>query len=205
MKLLHGGLSPFVRKVMILAHEKNIVRELELEASPVNPLQPMESVIKVNPLGKIPALVLNNGSAIYGSTLICEYLDENYPVPKFFPRGDDRWTALRLNNLADGILEAGNLVRIESLRPDGLKWQQWEEVQVLKVRNALDALENEARNLKIDNPSIGEVATACALGWLEVRLEQIAWQDNRPNLVQWYKKISERPSLEATAPKVPNR
>lgn len=88
MKLLHGGLSPFVRKVMIVAREKGLVDKLELVPAPVNPLQPLELAIAVNPLGKIPALTLANGTVLYGSTVVAEYLDALDNQPRFFPRGE---------------------------------------------------------------------------------------------------------------------
>ena len=203
MKLLHGGLSPFVRKVMVVAHEKGVADALERVPSPVNPLEPMESVIAVNPLGKIPALVLDQGDVLYGSTLICEYLDDTFPEPRMVPVGPARWEALRRCNLADGVLEAGNLIRIESLRPEGTQWEKWEEVQTLKVANALDALEQEASGLSSDAPQIGDVAIGCALGWLDVRLQHIAWRKDRPSLESWYQRMADRPSMVSTAPNMP--
>ena len=203
MELLHGGLSPFVRKVMVVAHEKGMADKFNLKPSPVNPLEPMESVIAVNPLGKIPALVLDDGNALYGATLICEYLDEQYPEPKMFPDGSARWTALRRNNLADGILEAGSLVRTETIRPEEKRWDKWEIVQMFKVTNALEALEKEANDLSVNVPRIGEVAIGCALGWLDVRLPAAEWRKGRPSLMRWFDNFANRSSMQLTAPKLP--
>lgn len=204
MKLLHGGLSPFVRKVMIVAHEKGLVDKLELIPAPVNPLQPLELAIAVNPLGKIPALTLDDGTVLYGSTVVAEYLDALDGAPRFFPAGSVKWAALRRNAQGDGILEAGQLVRIEGLRPEDKQWADWKKVQLLKVTNALNAAEKDASELATDNLTIGEVALICALGWLDVRLPDAAgWREGRPALAAWFDKVSAIASVAATAPKVP--
>lgn len=204
MKLLHGGLSPFVRKVMIIAHEKGLIDKLELVPAPVNPLQPLDLAIAVNPLGKIPALTLDDGTVLYGSTVVAEYLDSLDGAPRFFPQGTDKWAALRRNSLGDGILEAGQLARIEGLRPEDKQWADWKKVQLLKVTNGLDAAEREAGQLSTGQLTIGEVALICALGWFDVRLPDAAgWRDGRPALAKWFETVSEKASVCATAPKVP--
>lgn len=203
MKLLHGGLSPFVRKVMIVAHEKDLIEEIALDPSPVNPLEPLPSVIAVNPLGKIPALVTQDGQHLYGSTVIAEYLDSLSGPSDIFPSGLDRWDALRKSVLADGLLDAGNLIRIEGLRPEGAGWDKWLAAQNTKVSNALDAFESEAASLPVSRPTIGEISLVCALGWFDVRLQQIGWRDGRPNLAQWFDEMSNRESVIQTAPKLP--
>lgn len=204
MKLLHGGLSPFVRKVMVIAHEKGLVDKLELVPAPVNPLQPLDLAIAVNPLGKIPALTLDDGTVLYGATVVAEYLDSLDGAPRFFPQGADKWAALRRNSLGDGILEAGQLARIEGLRPEDKQWADWKKVQLLKVTNGLDAAEREAGQLSTGQLTIGEVALICALGWFDVRLPDAAgWRDGRPALAKWFETVSEKASVSATAPKVP--
>ena len=203
MKLLYGGLSPFVRKVMIVAHEKGVAERLERVPAPVNPLQPLDLAIAVNPLGKIPALTLDDGTVLYGSTVVAEYLDGLDGAPRFFPQNGTRWVALRRNALGDGILEAGTLARIEGLRPEDKQWSTWRDVQRLKVTNALDAAEREAAELATDDLTIGEVAFVCALGWLDVRLPDVAWREGRPALEAWFAKVSERPAVVQTAPQLP--
>lgn len=203
MKLLHGGLSPFVRKVMIVVHEKGLAERIALEPSPVNPLEPFAPVIAVNPLGKIPALITDDGQTLYGSTVIAEYLDSLLGAPQFFPAGAERWAALRKSVLADGLLDAGNLIRIEGLRPEGTAWDKWLSAQNTKVSNALDALEGEAADLAVASPAIGEISLVCALGWLDVRLPQLEWRTERPVLANWFAEISQRDSIARTAPKLP--
>lgn len=203
MKLLYGGLSPFVRKVMIVAHLKGVADKLELVPAPVNPLQPLDLAIAVNPLGKIPALTLGDGTVLYGSTVVAEYLDALDGTPTFFPTGSDKWVALRRNAMGDGILEAGTLVRIESLRPEDKQWSNWRDVQALKVSNALSAAEAEAGALATEGFTIGEVALICALGWLDVRLPDVAWREGRSALAAWFAKVSENLVVAQTAPKLP--
>jgi glutathione S-transferase len=188
---------------MIVAHEKGLVEKLELVPAPVNPLQPLDLAIAVNPLGKIPALTLDDGTVLYGSTVVAEYLDALDGTPIFFPEGAAKWTALRRNAQGDGILEAGSLVRIEGLRPADKQWSDWRNVQMLKVTNALNAAEAEANALASDRLTIGEVTLICALGWLDIRLPDVAWRENRPKLAAWFDRVSSRPSVLATAPKVP--
>lgn len=204
MKLLHGGLSPFVRKVMIVAHEKGLADKLELVPAPVNPLQPLELAVAVNPLGKIPALTLENGTVLYGSTVVAEYLDALDGAPRFFPTGAAKWTALRRNALGDGMLEAGQAARIEGLRPEDKQWADWKNVQLLKVTNSLNAAEKEADGLSVHQLTIGEVAIISALGWFDVRLPDAAgWREGRAKLATWFEKVSAKASVAATAPKVP--
>lgn len=204
MKLLYGGLSPFVRKVMIVAHEKGLVDRLERVPAPVNPLQPLDIAIAVNPLGKIPALTLDGGTILYGSTVVAEYLDALDGAPRFFPGGAGKWAALRRNALGDGILDAGQLARIEGLRPENKRWDDWKRVQLLKVTNGLDAAEKDAESLAVDDLTIGEVALVCALGWLDVRLPEAAgWREGRGALAGWFEAVSRKASVAVTAPKVP--
>lgn len=204
IKLLHGGLSPFVRKVMIVAHEKGLTDEIELVAAPVTPLTPLDLVIAVNPLGKIPALLVDDDMALYGSTVIAEYLDGLDGAPRFFPSGDAKWNALRRNALADGILEAGVLARVEGLRPPDRQWSDWRGVQMLKIANALNAAESEARQLASETFTIGEIALICALGWLDFRFPDLSWREGRPMLAQWFAVLSQRAAVARTAPTLPS-
>jgi glutathione S-transferase len=202
-RLLYGGLSPFVRKVGIVAHELGLDDRITREPAAVNPLEPNESVTAINPLGKIPALVLADGSILYGATPICEYFDCEHGNGAFFPNTSERWQALRRNALADGILEAGNLARIETLRPQEKQWARWRDIQLGKVTAALDRFEEEVDSLSADAPKIGEVALGAALGWLDVRLGDFGWRDRRPGLTNWFEALSKRPSMEATVPRLP--
>jgi glutathione S-transferase len=179
---------------------KGLADQIELMPTLVDPLQPPDLLIAVNPLGKIPVLVLGDGSALYGSTVIAEYLDAIDGAPLFFPAANARWPALRRNALADGVLEAGMLARTESLRPLDKQWADWREAQVLKIRTALNVLEREASLMAPETLTIGDVAVICALGWLDVRLPELQWRKTRPALAEWFAEVSRQPAVERTAP-----
>jgi len=201
MKLYYGALSPFVRKVMVLAHEKNLVSALELVPAPLTPLEPNRDLMRANPLGKIPALELEDGMVLFDSPVICEHLDTLGGGPKLFPAGGaERLRALTMNALADGLLDAAMAARMETLRPAEKQWDKWSDVQLLKVRNALDAL-NDGCAPSADAITIGEIAAGCALGWLDFRMPQLGWREGRDQLANWFAEFSKRPSMAQTAPK----
>ncbi|MDE0770426.1 MAG: glutathione S-transferase family protein [Opitutaceae bacterium] len=203
MKLYYGKISPFVRKVMILVHELNLIDQIELVPSPVNPLEPMQSVIDINPLGKIPALETDSGERLMGSTLIAQHLASLKNDSRIYPQDENQWSALRYAVLADGILDAGNLVRIELMRESDKQWDTWREVQELKILNVLALLETEFNLLNIEAPTIGEISIVCALDWLSLRLDYLDWQNSYHGLAQWHARISCRPSFIDTAPPLP--
>lgn len=201
MKLYYGKLSPFVRKVMVVAHEKNLVSKLELTPVTITPTEPDRNLMRANPLGKIPALELDDGTVLIDSPVVCEYLDGLGEGPRLVPEGGAaRWHALRLTALGDGLLDAGMAVRIEGLRPAGTQWDKWTAAQQLKVDNALDALDHGAFAPSTGTVALGEIAVGCALGWLDFRMPQFDWRGPRPSLAAWYAGFSQRPSMLATAP-----
>jgi len=201
MKLYYGRLSPFVRKVMVLAHEKNLVAQLELAAVTLTPTEPDRNLMLANPLGKIPTLVLDDGTILIDSPVVCEYLDGLGGGQELVPaRGLARFRVLSLNALGDGLLEAAMNVRVEGLRPAGTRWDKWIAAQQLKVDNALDALNGGAFGLSNDAVTLGEIAVGCALGWLDFRMPQFEWRASRPALSAWQAGFARRPSMLATVP-----
>jgi len=133
--------------------------------------------------------------------VICEYLDSLPGGPKLFPaEGERRWSALRVQAMANGILDAAVLTRYETaVRPAQLRWDAWTQGQLLKVDQALDVLEREAA--KFDGLDIGTIAVGCALGYLDFRYADRNWRATRPQLARWYESIARRPSFEKTVPK----
>jgi glutathione S-transferase len=202
MKLYYSGASPFVRKVMITAIEAGLDKKLEKAPIAVSPVQPNKDLAKENPLMKLPTLITDDGMPLYDSYVICEYLDSKSKGAKLFPpSGKKRWKALTLHALATGMTEAGLLARYEEVvrKPEGRN-AEWVQGQIAKVNNGLDELERNAKDLK--GPiNIGQVAVACALGWLEFRKPAGDIRKGRPNLFAWYDKFIQRPSLQATLPK----
>jgi glutathione S-transferase len=200
MKLSYSGTSPYVRKVMVSAHELGLADRLELIDTFV--WDPATDHGNVNPLGKVPALTLDDGYVLYDSPVICEYLDEMVPGVVLFPApGKARWKALHFQALADGIADAGVLRLLESRRAENEKSPKWIERQTTVIKRGLDRLENEVDILAGGPLTIGKISVACALGWAIFRNpEEEIWQ-GRPKLKTWFEKFSERPSMVKTAPK----
>jgi glutathione S-transferase len=201
MKLHSNPASPFVRKVLVLAHELGLSERLELVPERVSPVSPNETVYGDNPLGKIPALVTDDGTALYDSRVVCEFLDTLHVGAPMFPAaGEARWTALRRQALADGLMDAAVAVRYENLvRPEEGRWQGWVDGQMTKVRRAADAMEREADALDA-TLDIGTIAVGCALGYLDFRYPDEGWRDARARLAAWFEGFSARPSMQATVP-----
>ena len=199
MKLYFSPTSPYARKVRISAHELGFSGKIELVSIALTPVSPHDALRASNPLGKIPALITDEGEALYDSPVICEYLDALAGGHRLLPAaGPARWTALRRQALADGILDAAVLTRYEeALRPKELRWQDWVNGQLLKMRTALDALEQESLHGAFD---IGMISIVCALGYLDFRFASEHWRATRPRLAAWEAGISKRPSLAATLP-----
>ena len=199
MQLYSSPASPFARKVRVSAHELGLDARLQLINITLSPVNPHAGLRTHNPLGKIPALVTDSGETLYDSPVICEYLDALAGGGRLIPTAAAaRWTALRRQALADGLTDATVLVRYEqAVRPAALRWQDWIEGQFLKVRTALDALEQEDLEGPFD---IGAVSLACALGYLDFRFAEERWREARPRLAAWYDAVSQRPSLLATRP-----
>lgn len=200
MLLRHSPTSPFVRKVTVTAAEVGLAERMTWK--PTNPWDPNDDLPADNPLGKVPALVLDNGETLYDSGVICEYLDSLHDREKLFPaEGERRWRTLRLHALGDGILEAAVLRFIErGRRPSEFFWADWDARQADKIARALDFLERTEGELE-ERLTIGQITVACALGYLDFRLPEEDWRARRPKLAAWFEAFSQRPSMRATAPK----
>ena len=200
MELLHSGLSPFVRKVLVTAHEIGVAERIAL--LPVNARERPEEVRPLNPLGKIPALRTDAGDVLFDSAVICEYLDTEFGANRLLPaRGAARWRVLTLQALADGMADAVVLIRNERARPAATASADWIAWQVAKVEAALDRLESLAPGLGAE-PDLGTIATACALGYAELRYDDPAMLARRPALARVLAAAKERPSFRATAPRM---
>ncbi len=198
--LLHGSpFSPFVRKVLVLAHEVGLAGQIEHRHAGMTPVSPDAAVIPDNPLGKVPTLVLADGRALYDSGVICDYLDGQHDGPRLLPEaGPARFTVLRRQALADGLMDAAVLLRYETtLRPEPLRWPDWVAGQWGKIDRALDAMAAEATDNAID---LGTLATGCALAYLDIRFPEHGWRDGRDGLAAWFTPLSERASMVATRP-----
>jgi glutathione S-transferase len=195
MKLYGTPISPFTRKAMVIAQELDI--KLEVLPRPAD----QDEFRRINPLGKIPALVLDDGSVLIDSPVICEYLNHT-GGGKFFPglslwkENNGRWKAAGMHALADGISDAAVARIMEGRQPTPNQAQITHQMKAVEA--GLDALE---RVKFMDPPTIGEIAVACALGYIDFRLPDLDWRASRPKLSAWYAKFSEYPSMKATVPK----
>lgn len=193
MILRSSPASPFGRKVKLAAAVLGLTDQIKIEVTDTSD----PGLKKQNPLGKIPTLVLDDGLCIYDSAVICEYLD-SLKAGSLFPAGPERWPALRLAALANGVMEAALLLVYEKrIRPEGTWNAQWIEMQQQKIDAGLDHLEQVQGKLGA-KPDIGEIGLACALGYLDLR-HQGKWRATHPKLVAWLDDFAAKwPAFEAT-------
>jgi glutathione S-transferase len=184
MQLLSNRLSPYGRKVTLATAMKGLQDRIELTQVDTNPLDNPE-ITRVNPLGKIPALVIDGDTAIFDSHVICEYLDTLAPSPVLFPKGGvERIKTLTLGALADGILDAALLLVYEKrFRPEERWHAPWQERQQAKIDRSLEMLEKKPPAWK-DSPDYGHLTLAAALGYLDFRHEG-KWRPAHPALEAW--------------------
>ena len=196
MILYDNPASPFCRKVLVLAHETGQLADIEVKAAAGSPVNSEKMPTAHNPLGKIPTLTLNDGSALFDSRVICRYLDDN-AGGKFYPK-DKIYETLQMEALADGIMDAAVLMVYENrARAEGERSPAMIEAQWAKVTRALDHLETQGMGGGID---MGQIAVGCALGYLDFRHANRMWQDGRPKLTAWFEELSQRDSMVATVP-----
>ena len=193
MKLRYSTTSPFVRKVHVLALETGQIDKIEL----VKTVTTEPDLGRNNPLQKVPAMELDDGSSLYDSRVICEYLDAQSGGTFFPPVGPARWTALRRQALADGMADAAVLRMMESKKPENLRSADWDKRQKLKVTQGLAALEADHLGPQLD---IGTLMVAIVLDYLDFRFKAEDWRPAHPKLAAWHKTFSERASLKKTLP-----
>jgi glutathione S-transferase len=197
MKLLYQTHSPYARKVLVFAHEAGLADRLEVIHHETSPTLRNEQVFALNPLGKVPVLVCDDGTVLFDSGVICEYLDGLHDGRKLIPAAPrQRFAALRHQAIATGIADAGIAVRWEAeRRPKALRWLPLLEGQLQKIIGACDFLEESIEEER--DFDIGDIALATALSWIEFR-NVYAFQAGRPRLSSWYRRACLRASLLAT-------
>ena len=196
MKLHWSPRSPFVRKLMICSHEIGVAERMTCVRSPVEMTKPNADVLRDNPLGKIPALVLDDGAVLYDSRVICEYLDTLHNGARMFPtQPAQRWIALRRQALGDGMLDALLIWRFERAKPENMRMQELMAAYALKINTALAALEAEAGALAAGAFSIGHIAIGVALSYLDFRFADLAWRNGHTQLAAWHKEFEQRRSV----------
>lgn len=198
--LRSSGASPFGRKVKVAAAVLGLMDKIEIRST--DTLDPKDSIRQENPLGKIPALHLEDGTVLYDSRVIVEYLDVLAGGGKIIPSaGADRWRVLRLQALADGLMDAAILQIYEiRFREETKREPKWVEHQAGKVSRALSELEREPPSYGA-MPDIGAITVACALAYLDFRFEG-QWRKDHPKLVGWLSDFEKRvPTFAHSAPR----
>lgn len=201
MQLRYSPTSPFVRKVTITAIELGLDDKIERVAT--DPWSAETDLRNSNPLSKIPCLSTDDGMVLYDSPVICEYLDSLHNGPKLYPaEGKARFETLKLAATADGMIDAGVLLLVETMRrPEELRWDWWTERQTTTLLKGMDVLDAVADDMATEGPiTIAEVTTGAGLGWIDLRFPTLGWRNDRPALADWFEKISDRSSFQATQP-----
>jgi len=200
MQLFYSPSSPYVRKVLVIAHEVGLSGQIELIASEAHPLHPDPRIKPWNPTGKIPTLVTNEDEALFDSRVIAEYLDMLHDGPKLYPFDSSRWRILTMQSLAHEIMDAAITVRTErTVRPETYKWDVWHESHFDKIHRCLELFERQVEDWKTKLNG-GLIAMGCALGYLDFRFEELQWRVTNPKAAKWFLEFSARPSMLDTRP-----
>ncbi|MES2399504.1 MAG: glutathione S-transferase family protein [Pseudomonadota bacterium] len=198
MKLHWSPKSPYVRKVMMCAEELQVTDRLTLVRSVAAMLKPNPAIMQDNPLSKIPTLVLDDGTVLFDSSVICQYLNELVQGPLITSTGPARWQALRWEAFGDGLLDVLILWRNEREREHPI--QVLMEAFELKTHAALKRLESEVPALEAATFGLGHVSLCCALGYLDYRFDALGWRNEAPGLARWYADMQKKPSVKSTEP-----
>jgi glutathione S-transferase len=203
IKLIASSTSPYVRKVRIALAEKKIEYQL-LEMSPWSPGNPVH---EWSPLGKLPVLVLDDGTRLFDSRVIVEYLDTVSPVSRLIPAPSRQRIAVkRWEALADGVSDAASTIVLERRRPARQQSKEWIARQEQKMIAGIAELAAELADKAWCNGegySLADIAAGCALGYLDLRHGEIDWRTDYSNLARLAEKLDKRPSFQDTAPPIP--
>jgi glutathione S-transferase len=191
MKLYNNRPSPYGRKVLVAAHEKALLDRLDIRQ--IDPWSDPPELLAVTPIGKVPALVTDDGKLITESTTICEYFDAVGAGLTLI--GDDRFAVMARVALAQGLVDAAFGSVIERRRPSEQQWDGWIERQRRTIERTLATIKPVAGRF-----DLGDITLACALAYLDFRLSEIAWRSAHRALGEWLDQVSCRPSMQVTVP-----
>jgi len=200
LKLYSSPASPYARKVRMVIAERqlgSLVEEMTVNAQDDPP-----ELIAVNPLGKIPALVTDDGLHLFDSPVICAYLDAHPQArgERLRPHsGSERWLVMRAEALGDGMMDLGLALQVEKRKPEGEKSPTIAARQRAQLLRSLDAVPETLRSLP-GGLTLGHLALGAALGYLDLRHDELGWRNGRDELANWYAEIAKRPSFIATKP-----
>ncbi|MDF1726276.1 MAG: glutathione S-transferase [Sulfitobacter sp.] len=200
MKLYYSPASPFVRKVAVLLHELGKRDAVTFETIQTSALAPNSALVASNPLGRIPALERPEGSTLYDSRVICQYLDAQFEGG-LYPTGSRRWETLTLEATGDGIMDSAVSMAYEvRLRPEDKRFDDWIEAQWSKVDRALGVLDARWMSHLAGPLDMGQISVGCALGYLDFRHGARNWRDGHEALARWYETFESRPSMQESRP-----
>ena len=193
--------SPYVRKVMIAIAEMGLQDRIKTVRTVAGGTTPHLALMQINPVGKIPTLELADGTAVYDSPVIIEYLDTLHDGPKLYPTGwPERLTALRRHALGQGMLDNALPLLSEGFRPPERQSEPHKALWRAKLVACVDALETEAEALGTSAFSVGHIAIGVALAYLDFRFASLNWRDGHPKLTAWHETFNARPSVQANMP-----
>ncbi len=198
LKLRYNPMSPYIRKVVVMISETGL--EDRVQRVLTHPWTENTDIGTVNPLGKVPTLELEDGTSLYDSLVICDYLDSLHDGPKMIPAsGMERWIVLRRHALGLGITDAAALHLFEHRRQVGQRSPGWIERQWRAATRGLDQVEREVDDFD-ERLDLGQIGIACAIGIIDFRNPNCGWRETRPNLSAWWDRLMERPSFADTVP-----
>ncbi len=202
MKLYTSPTTPFGRKIAVLLRERDLLSKVAVELVAGTPLDSGSLPVAHNPLGKIPVLVLEDGTAIYDSRVISRFLDDHFGLG-VYPTGAALWPALAREAAIDGIIESAVSMAYEvRLRPEDMRFQPWLNAQWAKVARTLDMFESAPPSglTAAATITMEHIALACALAYLDFRHDARGWRVGRPKLAEWQETMVSRDSMRNTQP-----
>ena len=202
LKLFYSDRSPYVRKVMVTLHEVNLFENVEIVGVRTNPLGVVEDLVDVSPLGKIPTLVLPDGTTIFDSRVICSYLNSIGKSDLYLAQENLKWSIKTAEANFDGILDAALLMVYEHrYRQDIYQSVEWLENLWKKIERTLDFYNNSSSKILSGSLNMGQISLGCALGYLDYRHNNRNWRAKNQNLRDWFAEFSERLSMRNTIPR----
>ena len=202
LKLFYSDRSPYVRKVMVTLHEVNLFENVEIVSVRTNPLGVVEDLVDVSPLGKIPTLILPDGTTIFDSRVICSYLNSIGKSDLYLAKENLKWSIKTAEANFDGILDAALLMVYEHrYRQDIYQNAEWLENLWKKIERTLDFYNNSSSKILSGSLNMGQISLGCALGYLDYRHNNRNWRAKNQYLRDWFAEFSERLSMRNTIPR----
>ena len=202
LKLFYSDRSPYVRKVMVTLHEVNLSENVEIVSVRTNPLGVVDDLVDVSPLGKIPTLILPDGTTIFDSRVICSYLNSIGKSDLYLAKENLNWSIKTAEAHFDGILDAALLMVYEHrYRQDIYQSVEWLENLWKKIERTLDFYNNSSSKILSGSLNMGQISLGCALGYLDYRHNNRNWRAKNQYLRDWFAEFSERLSMRNTIPR----